>query len=95
MQDPLSRLATLRRPPLLVEAARFGVDAYDRTAALPRLIGAAARGPAQALMALIEREADLEARRRAGTGDYRPARHVELIVALMGEARLLRATALS
>lgn len=95
MQDPLSRITVLKRPPLLVDAARHGVDAYDRAALLPRLIGACPGGPARAVMALLEREAELEARRRSGSGDYRPARHVELIVALMGEARLIRAAALS
>ncbi|MGR3466011.1 DUF6477 family protein [Limimaricola sp.] len=90
MQDPLSRIAALKRPQLLVDAARFGVELYDRSTALPRLIGPAARGPAQAAMALLEREGDIEARRRAGAAEYRPARHVEIMVALMGEARLLR-----
>lgn len=91
MQDPLSRIAALRRPPLLVDAARHGVDGYDRSTMLPRLIGVAAAGPSRAAMALLEREAELETRRRSGSGAYRPGRHVELIVALMGEARLLRA----
>ncbi|WP_341213229.1 DUF6477 family protein [uncultured Limimaricola sp.] len=91
----MSRITVLKRPPLLVDAARHGVDAYDRAALLPRLIGACPVGPARAVMALLDREADLEARRRSGSGDYRPARHVELIVALMGEARLIRAAALS
>ncbi|WP_334062103.1 DUF6477 family protein [Limimaricola cinnabarinus] len=93
MQDPLSRIAALKRPPLLVEAARFGIDGYDRARLLPRLIGAGGFGPARAATALLDREAEIEARRRSG--DYRPARHVELIVALMGEARLLRAARLS
>ncbi|WP_254050019.1 DUF6477 family protein [Limimaricola cinnabarinus] len=95
MQDPLSRIAALKRPPLLVEAARFGIDGYDRARLLPRLIGAGGFGPARAATALLDREAEIEARRRSGSGDYRPARHVELIVALMGEARLLRAARLS
>lgn len=95
MLDPLGRIARLRRPPLLIDAARHGLDGYDRARRLPRLIDTGACGPVRAAMLLLDREAALEARRRSGSGDYRPARHVELLVALMCEARLLRAARLS
>ncbi|MBB3710699.1 hypothetical protein FHS00_000252 [Limimaricola variabilis] len=91
MLEPMSRIAALRRPQILVDAARFGIDQYDRARLLPRLIGPGPCGPARAVTLLLDREAEQEQRRRAGTGDYRPARHVELIVALMAEARLWRA----
>ena len=40
-------------------------------------------------------EAALNERRAQHAADYAVARHVEVLIALMGEARLLRATARS
>lgn len=92
MQDILSMIAALNRPRLLVQAARFGVDGYSRTAHLPRLLGSLAlpRSGA-AILRLIEIEADLNARRMTQAADYSVARHVEVLIAIMGEARLMRA----
>ncbi|SMC74960.1 DUF6477 family protein [Primorskyibacter flagellatus] len=91
MQDILSLLHTLKRPRLLIRAARIGAQDYQRTAHLPRLLGYGAlprTGPA--LMRLMEIEAELNARREASDAGYSIARHVELLVAMMGEARVLR-----
>lgn len=83
-------LARLRRPPLLVRAARLGVSGYAREAALPRLLGAGRVPPVRAALArLIEAEAAQDAARRSGAMDYRAADHVALLIAVMGEARLL------
>ena len=90
MTDLPSRLAGLRRPRLLIRAARFGLSEYRRTPALRRLFAAAgARTSAQIVATLLEREADLDSRRRAGDAAYSVARHVEVLIALMAEARLL------
>lgn len=92
MQDILSMIASLNRPRLLVQAARFGVDQYNRLAHLPRLLGTLAlpRSGA-AILRLMEIEADLNDRRLAQAADYPVARHVEILIAIMGEARELRA----
>jgi hypothetical protein len=93
MQDILSMVGSLRRPSLLVQAARFGVDAYDRASSLPRLMcSLAIPRPGEAIMRLIEIEADCNSRRVEATADYSAARHVEVLIALLGEARLMRAT---
>jgi len=46
-----------------------------------------------ALVLLLELEAALDARRLARAADYRIARHVAILIALMAEARSLRAPA--
>jgi hypothetical protein len=92
MQDLLGMIAALNRPPLLVRAARFGVDDYARATALPRLLGVPeAPRTGAAIIRLLEIEATLEDRRIARSAEYAAARHVAVLIALMGEARLLRA----
>jgi len=87
--DPLNEIAALRRPRLLVRAARFGLADYDRRRALKRLLpGMTAPGPRAALAALMEREAAIEANRVSGAASYLASRHVEVLIALMAEARL-------
>lgn len=92
MRDLLEMVAALRRPQLLVEAARAGLDDYCRTAHLPRILGEAGAlpGPRAALEALLELESVLNEGCRARAADYRAARHVAVLIALMAEARSLR-----
>lgn len=95
MQDLLSMISNLKRPRLLVGAARFGVDDYDRSVCLPQLLHCAvAPRPGKAILALLEIEAGLNEARKARVGTYAVARHVAVLIALMGEARVLRATSL-
>jgi len=90
MQDIHRTLGALRRPPLLVRAARLGLPGYDRRAALPRLLGPGALPPvAEALKRLLVIEGAQDAARRAGAVSWRAAHHVALLIAVMGEARLL------
>lgn len=90
MTDPTLALRALRRPRLLIRAARFGLTDYRRDRDLARLVpGAPMPGPAQALCALIEKEAELEETRKSGRAGYSIARHVELLIAMMAEARLI------
>lgn len=81
-------LASLRRPRLLIRAARFGIANYDRRRTLTRLvdIGCGADNT-NILDALLLAEADAEKQRRAGFATYSIARHIELLVALMVESR--------
>ncbi len=92
MQDLLGMLSTLRRPRLLIRAARIGARDYNREAHLHRLLGyGALPRPASALMRLIEEERDLDAQRRADAAGYSLVRHLDVLIAMMGEAQLLRA----
>lgn len=92
MTDLQTRLDALRRPRMLIRAARFGLAEYRRTPALrAQFATAGARTAAQIVALLLSREAELDARRREGDSGYSAARHVELLIALMAEAQLLRA----
>lgn len=82
-------LDTLRRPKLLVRAARHGLSDYNRERDLRRLIGCSGvPSPARVTAQLLDLEAKLEQRRRTGEGVYEPTRHIEVLVALMAESRL-------
>lgn len=90
MTDSHKRLGRLKRPRLLIRAARFGLVEYDRDRDLKRLMGTpTAPPPSKAVPALLSEEEDLEQTRQTGGGDYSVARHIEILVAIMGEARLL------
>jgi hypothetical protein len=80
-------LACLRRPRLLIRAARFGLADYDRTRSLRRIFPEAGAPTVQnPLHPLMEQEAACEARRKAGDAGYNVARHVEILIALISEA---------
>ncbi len=90
MTDMIQLLNNLRRPRLLIRAARFGMADYKRERDLKRLI----REPAtpsveKALSKLISEEALLEETRTSGDMSYSVTRHVDILIALMAEARLL------
>lgn len=90
MTDLASQIDALRRPRLLIRTARFGLAEYRRTPALRRLFATTgAHSPAQVVAVLLAREAEQEARRITGDAAYSVARHVELLIALMAEARHL------
>jgi hypothetical protein len=90
MTDLATTLATLRRPALLVRAARFGIAEYDRRRDLARLVHwQGTPAPEQALRELIATEATLEQTRREGAAGYSLARHIEVLIAMLAEARLL------
>lgn len=87
-------LAALERPRLLVRAARFTLDDYRRERDLPRLLPSAGlAAPGRAVAPLLAAEAACEAARAAQAATYSAARHVELLAALMAEARLAAAPA--
>ncbi len=81
-------LSTLRRPRLLIRAARFGVSEYDRRRTLPRLVNVDRNARAETIVdALMTAEADAEVQRKAGLATYSFARHIEILAALIVEAR--------
>ncbi|WP_095589762.1 DUF6477 family protein [Actibacterium ureilyticum] len=90
MTDTLTLVKALRRPRLLIRAARYGMTDYRRDRDLRRLLrGARLPSPSQALGALIEQEARLEETRQSGDAAYSISRHIELLIAMMAEARLI------
>jgi hypothetical protein len=91
MKDILSSLHDLRRPGLLIRTARIGAADYRRGAHLARLIGGTPPpSSGAALMQLMELEAELNDCRKNERAGYSPARHVDILIAMLGEARLLR-----
>ncbi|MFN3955562.1 MAG: DUF6477 family protein [Pararhodobacter sp.] len=91
----LATIADTHRPRLLLRAARIGTNDYRRETDLRRVLRLPAPpppGPATVRM-LIDLEAQQEdLRTRSGTHpgvSWRPARHVEVMIALMAEARLM------
>lgn len=84
----IAELACLRRPRLLIRAARCGQDDYSRGRDLKRLVDAQILNrPEAVLLHLYRTEAQLDEERRAGVAHYDLTRHVEVLIALMAEAR--------
>jgi hypothetical protein len=90
MTDLATILAALRRPKILVRAARAGVVDYRRERDLKRILRLA-RGaaPRHALDQLLAEETRLEETRAAGEATYSIQRHVAVLTAILAEARLL------
>lgn len=88
MSDIRMMLANLRRPRLLMHAARFGLGDYRRERDLRRLV-APFGAPEDTIPHLLSVEERLEATRLAGDASYSPARHIDVLIALLAEARLV------
>ncbi|KIN60954.1 hypothetical protein Z945_1937 [Sulfitobacter noctilucae] len=92
MQDLLTMLNALHRPRLMMRAARIGAQDYRRAMHLPRLLGyGVLPRHGAALMKLIEIEAELEDQRTLGDANYSLVRHVDVLIAMVGEAREFKA----
>lgn len=90
MQDLYSRLTALSRPRLLARSARLGARSYCRKRDLPRVLGyGTLPRPAVAALQLMELEQEMEDSRKRGEAGYSLIRHVELLIALAGEAEYL------
>jgi Family of unknown function (DUF6477) len=93
MEDPMTdcrtMLETLRRPRLLMRAARFGLAEYRRERDLRRYVVGVV-SPEDTVTSLMTVEARLEATRIAGDAAYSVARHIEVLIALLAEAQFLR-----
>lgn len=89
MNRQMSHLASLKRPRLLVRAARLGLPEFNREKSLRRIFqNESFPGPGQAFEKLMMLEDGMDRARREGGGIYSPARHVELLAALISEAQL-------
>jgi hypothetical protein len=89
MTDCRTLLSTLRRPRLLMRAARFGLGEYRRERDLRRFV-ASTESPEDTVSSLMSVEERLEATRVAGDAAYSVAHHIEVLIALLAEAQLLR-----
>ena len=93
MQDILTRLRGIHRPAILVQAGTIGARNYRRGPALRRILGKAPPPrSAVVLVQLIDIEADLNARRKKTDAGYNLVRHIEVMIALIAEAAILRET---
>jgi hypothetical protein len=72
-----------------MRAARFGLQEYRRERDLRRYVGNTASAE-DAVSSLMSVEARLEANRVAGDAAYSVARHIEVLIALLAEAQILR-----
>ncbi|MFV2033900.1 MAG: DUF6477 family protein [Halocynthiibacter sp.] len=89
MTDLMSMLKSLHRPRLLIRAARFGLSDYSRDRDLRRIVKQPKLpSPGGAVVTLMSEERLLEDKRQSGDAAYSIARHVEILIALMAEARL-------
>ncbi len=88
MTDFRTTVQELQRPRMLIRAARMGLSDYRRERDLRRL-GHISLQPEQSLQHLLDQEGRAEQSRRAGDVGYSLAQHIDLLIALMGEIRLL------
>ncbi|MEL6640889.1 MAG: DUF6477 family protein [Pseudomonadota bacterium] len=92
MKDINSQVMDLKRPKILVRAARFGLDDYMRERHLKRCLKKEnLPSPGQALIALLDIEKQLNSDRATKSGGYQVAKHIDVLVAIMAEAQLFRA----
>ena len=76
----------------MMRAARAGAESYRRDAHLPRLLGRSVLPRhKEALLNLIGIEAELNTKRKDAEPDYSLLRHLDVLIAMVGEARILRA----
>ncbi|WP_225029234.1 DUF6477 family protein [Xinfangfangia pollutisoli] len=90
MSDFRTVLAEMRRPCLLMRAVRFGLADYRRTRMLQRLVPGETVAE-RIVPRLIAAEAALEEIRLRGDAGYSISDHIEVLVTLIAEARLLSA----
>ena len=93
MQDLMTMITTLRRPRLLTRAAKLGVQDYNRDRHLQRILGyGSLPGTGAALMRLMDLEREVNAQRKEEDAAYSLVRHLDLLIALLGEAQLYQAS---
>lgn len=89
MSSHISRISALSRPRLLVRAARHRMMDFNRDVTLRRLFqGEAVPAPGQAFTSLLDKEEAMNSARCNGGAAYSPARHVEVLAALIHEAQI-------
>ena len=90
MSDLLHAFKALRRPKILIRAAKIGGSLYRRDRDLKRVLKRSRLpAPGNGMAPLIAMEQELETTRLAGNATYSISRHVEVLAALIAEASLL------
>ena len=90
MSDLISLVNSLRRPRLLLNAAKIGLRDYNQEKALKRISSTqSGSSPKATVCALINAEDTMEQARQSGDASYVPSKHVEVFIALLGEMRRL------
>lgn len=85
----MTMITTLRRPRLLTRAAKIGAKDYNRDRHLQRVLGyGAIPGTGSALIRLMEAERELDLQRQEDDAAYSLVRHLDILIALIGEAQL-------
>lgn len=83
-------LNAIRRPRILVRAAKIGLEWYRRERDLKKVIHSLTTPtPERALARLVAAEQELEENRTTGQAHYDVHRHIMVLTALLCEARLL------
>jgi hypothetical protein len=90
MSDFAALLKAVRRPKILIRAARAGVVDYRRERDLKKLLRTA-QPSRQAIFSLLAEESRLETTRASGGATYSLQRHVAILTAIIAEARLIPA----
>ena len=87
MTDLSKFLSQIRRPKLLVRAARMGLLHYKADRDMPRLVRAHTKA-VERVKSLIAEEQRLEDGRQTGDSTYSIQSHVGILTALIAETRL-------
>ncbi len=88
--DFWAQVAALRRPRLLISAARHALSECDRERNLRRILAnSAAPAPIKAMPRLLEEEQRLNDLRRAEDATYDAHRHIAVLTAILGELQTL------
>ncbi|QHQ34940.1 DUF6477 family protein [Algicella marina] len=87
MSEVIQSLNELRRPRLLVRAARLGASLYRRDRDLAAALGGEP-SHRQTLSSLLSLEESIESIRRRGNGAYSPEKHIRVLTALIAEAQI-------
>ncbi len=86
MHNHFGNLSSLRRPRLLVRAARIGAEEFHRSIHLPRLLGHSDLSDGVKILdQLSGLERDIEQSRKKGDLSYSISQHVDVLTALLAE----------
>ncbi|MTH79288.1 DUF6477 family protein [Paracoccus aestuariivivens] len=94
--QPRPQTAVLRRPRLLVQAARHGAASFNRSKELKRILRCEdLPAPAAALPRLYAQEQELNDARLEVKADYDLQRHIMLLIAILAETALAAPSAVT
>lgn len=87
---PKDALCNVKRPKILLQAAKIGLTTYSRNRDLKRLFKVQEiPQPKQIIKRLLKNEMTLEEARRTGNAAYDMKKHIQVMTALLQEIYLL------